>query len=115
VSIVKFVSRLIHHDAVPRLGLFLTLSSVARKFFALYSYELCGPEFMNQIWFVLLIEAYLIFYFLMRCRNKQVGIGGANVYPESSNRWKSFMDLMMMVALLGLNIMWGIFMPSTCP
>jgi hypothetical protein len=115
VSISKFVASIINGNAVPRFGLLLAVSSVIRKIYALHFYELCGSEFINQLWFLFPLDAYLIFYFLMRCLNKQVGMGGANVYSDSSDGWKLFMDLLMMATLLGLNVMWNIYTPSTCP
>jgi hypothetical protein len=115
VSISKFVTSVFKISAVPKFGLGLAISSVIRKIYALYFHGLCGPEFTNQIWFLLPVDVYLSFYFWMRCLNKQVGMGGANVYPESSDGWKSFMDLMMMITLVGINVMWHVYMPSTCP
>jgi hypothetical protein len=114
-SILKFILSICEKNALPRVGMFFALCSLMRKFYALYLFELCGSEFLNQIWFLLPLDAYLLFYFFMRLLNKQVGMGGANVYPDSKNGFKTFVDLLMLTTMFGLNVMWNMYMPSDCP
>jgi hypothetical protein len=115
MNLIKVIKGISCNNLLTYSGFILACGNFIRLLYALYWHEMCGPEFMNRFWFLAVLDTYLIYYFIMRCMNKMVGMGGANVYPDSKNSFKVFMDLMMIVIIVAMNVTWRIYMPSTCP